>query len=146
MLPHFQLSAASGWILLFGHYDGRQKHRVSYTRSKFISDKMTFGEEQYRPGRSDRQCDLLSRCTYYPLVKAHVVRVEQPGSESDAWKRYLLYNSHGFTHPGIGRISNSIRTYVYAILGARVLLVVLDPLLMHKENSSILQKQRFKAF
>ena len=103
----------------FGQYDGRDKHRVSYVRAKFIPDKMTFGEEQYRPGRSDRHCDVLSRCVYYPPVKAHVVRVEQPTSLSEAWKKFVLRDAHGFTQHGVERLNDSIRTYVYCILGAQ---------------------------
>ena len=99
----------------FGQYDGRDGHGTAYTRSAFISERMTFGEEQYRPNRKDRHCDLLFRCTYYPPVRAHVVSIEQP--ESNARRHFILYDSHGFTHTGIERISDSIRTYVYCIPG-----------------------------
>ena len=78
----FKLYSESGFVHLYGieksyhqlgQYDGRDKHRVSYIRGKFIPDKMTFSKEQYRPGRSKRHGDLLSRFVFYPSVKAHVV-------------------------------------------------------------------------
>ena len=74
---------------------------------------MAFGEE-----KTNRHCKL-NHCTYYPQVKAHVVSVEQPGTELDALKRYILYDSHGFTQHGVERLNNSISTYVYCILGAQ---------------------------
>ena len=37
----------------------------------------------------------------------------------DAWKTFILDKSEGFTHPGVERLNDSIRTYVWAILGAQ---------------------------
>ena len=86
----------------------------SYLRGKFIPDKMTFGKEQYRTVRSDRHCDLLSRCVYYPPVKAHVVSILQPKSLSKAWQKFVLRDALGFTQHGVELV------YVYCILGAQV--------------------------
>ena len=42
------------------------------------------------------------------------------GSEGDqAWTTFVLDKSEGFTQPGVERINDSIRTYVWAILGAQ---------------------------
>ena len=76
-------------------YNGRKKHRVLYTCLSFIPDKMKYGEEQYRPNSKYRYCNAWTRCVYNPQEKAQV------DSGSDAWKRYILYDSHGFIHPGI---------------------------------------------
>ena len=41
------------------------------------------------------------------------------GSEMDAIGSFVLDESNGFTQPGISRINDSIRTFVWAILGAQ---------------------------
>ena len=46
-----------------------------------------------------------------------VSRVEQP--DDPAWTNFMLDKSEGFTRPGIERINDSIRTYVWAIVGAQ---------------------------
>ena len=39
---------------------------------------------------------------------------------SGAWTTFVLDKSEGFTQAGVERINDSIRTYVWAILGAQV--------------------------
>ena len=42
------------------------------------------------------------------------------GSEADAaWNTFILDKSKGFTRPGVERLNDSIRTYVWALLGAQ---------------------------
>ena len=43
---------------------------------------------------------------------------EMPGINT-AWNTFILENSRGFTQAGIERLNDSIRTYVWAILGAQ---------------------------
>ena len=38
-----------------------------------------------------------------------------------AWKNFILNKSDGLTDPGVGRLNDSIRSYVWAILSAQVL-------------------------
>ena len=38
-----------------------------------------------------------------------------------AWKNFILNKSDGLTEPGVGRLNDSIRSYVWAILSAQVL-------------------------
>ena len=47
----------------------------------------------------------------------HVDYIKQ--DTPDAWKTFILDKSEGFTHPGVERLNDSIRTYVWAILGAQ---------------------------
>jgi len=48
----------------------------------------------------------------------HVNKISQ--DISDGWNRFLLKKSNGFTRAGIERLNDSIRTYIYCILGAQV--------------------------
>jgi hypothetical protein len=49
----------------------------------------------------------------------HIDYIAQ-GSEADAaWTTFILDKSSGYTRPGVERINDSIRTYVWAILGAQ---------------------------
>ena len=38
----------------------------------------------------------------------------------DGWTRFMLDKSYGFTRAGIERINDSIRRYIYCLLGAQV--------------------------
>ena len=50
----------------------------------------------------------------------HVDFIKQDAAGTDkAWRTFILNKSDGFTHPGVERLNNSIRTYVWAILGAQ---------------------------
>ena len=50
-----------------------------------------------------------------------VSHIEQSIQVERAWVKFILDESRGFTDVGIERINDSIRTYVYAILGAHKL-------------------------
>ena len=50
----------------------------------------------------------------------HVDFITQDFPDADhAWTTFILDKSEGFTKPGVERINDSIRTYVWAILGAQ---------------------------
>ena len=54
--------------------------------------------------------------------KNDIVHVEYKQSfdgVEHAWVTFILKTSEGFTTPGVGRLNESIRTYVWAILGAQ---------------------------
>ena len=43
----------------------------------------------------------------------HVEYIKQDAAGADkAWKTFILNKSDGFTHPGAGRLNDSIRAYV----------------------------------
>jgi len=48
----------------------------------------------------------------------HVIKIAQ--NTDDGWTRFLLEKSVGFTRAGIARLNDSIRTYIYCLLGAQV--------------------------
>jgi hypothetical protein len=74
---------------------------------------------------------------YYPFLGYYNPKIQQFVSQSsgsvikidyivnnsakDGWKQFMLEKSEGFTKAGITRIDDSIRTYVYCILGAQAL-------------------------
>ena len=45
--------------------------------------------------------------------------IDQGAEGGNAWTTFVLDKSDGFTQPGVERINDSIRTYVWAILGAQ---------------------------
>ena len=50
----------------------------------------------------------------------HVDYIKQDAAGADkAWRTFILDKSDGFTRPGVERLNDSIRTYVWAILGAQ---------------------------
>ena len=51
-------------------------------------------------------------------VHVDYVKQDQPHVD-EAWRQFILDKSQGFTHPGVERINDSIRTYVWAILGSQ---------------------------
>ena len=52
-------------------------------------------------------------------AREHVSYISQGPEADEAWSLFILDNSQGFTAPGVERLNNSIRTYVWAILGAQ---------------------------
>ena len=52
--------------------------------------------------------------------RVHVDYVKQDQLHIDeAWWQFILNKSQGFTKPGVERINDSIRTYVWAVLGSQ---------------------------
>ena len=49
----------------------------------------------------------------------HVDYIAQGPEADEAWSTFILDKSQGFTAPGVERLNDSIRTYVWAILGAQ---------------------------
>jgi len=49
----------------------------------------------------------------------HVDYIAQGSEAVEAWSSFMLDKSLGFTHAGVERVNDSIRTYVWAILGAQ---------------------------
>ena len=53
------------------------------------------------------------------LAMILVSHIEQSIQVERAWVKLILDESQGFTDIGMERINDSIRTYVYAVLGAQ---------------------------
>lgn len=50
----------------------------------------------------------------------HVDFIKQDAHNADtSWSTFISDTSQGFTHPGVERLNDSIRTYVWALLGAQ---------------------------
>ena len=51
----------------------------------------------------------------------NIINIEyiQQQKTEDGWTRFILDSSEGFTHAGVERINDSIRTYCWAILGSQ---------------------------
>ena len=52
-------------------------------------------------------------------AREHVSYISQGPEADEAWSSFILDNSQGFTALGVERLNDSIRTYVWAILGAQ---------------------------
>ena len=52
--------------------------------------------------------------------REHIDYIAQGQEADEAWTGFVLDISQGFTAPGVERLNDSIRTYVWAILGAQV--------------------------
>ena len=51
--------------------------------------------------------------------REHVDYIAQGSEADEAWSSFILDQSQGFTAPGVERLNDSIRTYVWALLGAQ---------------------------
>ena len=51
--------------------------------------------------------------------REHVDYIGQGPEADEAWSSFILDKSQGFTSPGVERLNDSIRTYVWATLGAQ---------------------------
>ena len=49
----------------------------------------------------------------------HIDFIKQTDKANDAWSRFIVDETDGFTKAGVIRINDSIRTYVWAILGSQ---------------------------
>ena len=87
---------------------------VSQNVGNLDPEHMTFGSEV----SGGRHCGVSS-CDWRPPKKAHVEFIEQDPRVDGAWSTFVLGDSIGFTQAGMGRINASIRTYVWALLGAQ---------------------------
>ena len=63
------------------------------------------------------------RMGFVGLVKTftafYIDYIDQGEDGAKAWTTFVLDKSEGFTQPGVGRIKDSICTYVWAILGSQ---------------------------
>ena len=94
--------------------DGPDKHIQSQNAGNLVETKMTFGVEV----SGGRQCSVSS-CDWLPPKKAHIDFIQQDAGVDGAWSTFVLDKSLGFTQAGIERLNGSIRTYVWAVLGAQ---------------------------
>ena len=72
------------------------------------------GDGEYNPDRMS-----FTQSTHHGIP--HVDYIDQDTAGVDtAWKNFILNKSDGFTLPGVNRLKDSSRTYVWAILTAQV--------------------------
>ena len=69
-------------------------------------------------GHYDLKKMSFTEQTTSDVLHVDYIKQDTPGSEQ-AWKTFILDKSEGFTHPGVERLNDSIRTYVWAIVGAQ---------------------------
>ena len=71
----------------------------------------------YHPVKRDYDSAKMSftKRTTNPVL--HIDYISQ--DSGDFWTTFILDKSEGFTHPGVERLNDSIRTYVWMILGAQ---------------------------
>ncbi len=119
----FPNSAGLGDVHIKGHtafrqtdfrHDSPGRHISAQNVGNIDLERMTFGAEV----AGGRHCGV-STCDWLPPKKAHIDYVEQDAGVDGAWSTFILDNSKGFTRAGMVRIDESIRTYVWAILGAQ---------------------------
>lgn len=74
----------------------------------------------YHPmGRGEYDPSRMSFTKKTSNDSIHVDYVKQDDGASNAWTTFILDKSEGFTRAGVERLNDSIRTYVWAILGAQ---------------------------
>jgi len=69
--------------------------------------------DHYNPDRM-----TFTQTTSNSAVHVDFIKQDDLGAE-EAWKTFVLDKSEGFTHPGVERLNDSIRTYVWSVLGAQ---------------------------
>ena len=61
----------------------------------------------------------MSFTDYQNPDKFHIDYIGQGAEADTAWTAFIPDESHGFTHAGVERINDSIRTYVWAVLDSQ---------------------------
>ena len=88
-----------GRVYIYATYAG---YRPFNEEGNYYSDRMSFTK---KPTNKHIHVDYINQDT--------------PGADH-AWATFILKSSNGFTTPGVGRLNESIATYVWTILGAQV--------------------------
>lgn len=71
------------------------------------------GAGDYDPARMS-----FTQKTTNAVLHVDYIKQDSPNVE-DAWSTFILDKSQGFTRPGVERLNDSIRTYVWTVLGAQ---------------------------
>lgn len=95
-------------------HDDQSKHVVRLNAGNLDLTRMTWGSEV--PG--GKHCGMTF-CDWDAPKKAHIEFIEQAPGVNGGWSAFVLENSQGLTRAGMTRIDDSIRTYVWALLGAQ---------------------------
>lgn len=69
-------------------------------------------------GNGEYHSDRMSFTEETTNEVLHVDYISQDTADA-SWATFILDKSQGFTHPGVERLNDSIRTYVWAILGSQ---------------------------
>ena len=73
----------------------------------------------FNPSRMRFQPDSSLSADSSLWAREHVDYIAQSQEAATAWSGFVLEKSQGFTAPGVERLNDSIRTYVWALLGAQ---------------------------
>ena len=76
------------------------------------------GYHPFADGEYDSSDMSFTQRTTNSVLHVDFIKQDAAGA-GRAWKTFILNKSDGFTHPGVERLNDSIRTYVWAILGAQ---------------------------
>lgn len=90
------------------HYE---RYRKNMTSEAGIYDKAGY------PGKYDPKRMSFTEKTTNKSI--HIDYIADVPRRHPAWTTFILDKSKGFTQPGVERLNDSIRTYVWAILGAQ---------------------------
>ena len=102
------------WTQTEFRHDSQAQHVASINAGSLDPEHMTFGSEV----AGGRHCGVSS-CDWLPPKKAHIEFIEQDPGVDGSWSTFVLDSSKGLTQAGMARINDSIRTYVWALLGAQ---------------------------
>ena len=102
------------WTQTDFRHDSQAQHVASQNAGNLDPEHMTFGSEV----SGGRHCGVSS-CDWLAPKKAHIEFIEQDPGVDGSWSTFVLDSSKGFTQAGMERLNDSIRTYVWALLGAQ---------------------------
>jgi len=72
----------------------------------------------YRPVMEEYDPSKMSFTKMGPILHIDYIKQDAAGADK-AWRTFIINRSYGFTRAGVERLNDSIRTYVWAILGAQ---------------------------
>ena len=97
-------------------YERRQYEWQQYERRQY--ERRQYEQRQYEPGDYDPASMSFTKQTTNKILHIEFIKQDALNAES-AWSTFVLNKSQGFTRPGVERLNDSIRTYVWVILGAQ---------------------------
>ena len=122
-------------------YDKRYAGDKHYSEYKHTFDphKVTFDKVpdlKWIPSDAFSQVFTPNKGHWSKPDKKQIAHIKQ--LKEDYWKTFILDKSDGFTKPGVVRINDSLRTYVWALIGAQA---QIKAPIAHTSTSVEVQKQ-----
>lgn len=94
-----------------------RRHGVNHGLGKVYNYWTNLGYHEVGDGTFDNKKMSFAKSTTNEVL--HVDYIQQGTDAAEAWTGYVLNKSNGFTQPGVERLNDSIRTYVWAVVGAQ---------------------------